>query len=71
MNEPGLTNERYLAFFEEIKSFSTLLEQLKKSRSLDDLSNNLPLIDYAQLNASLAYTLSTICKSIFQKFPIF
>jgi len=63
MNESGQTNERYLAFLEEVKGFQALLNQLKKSRNLDELSNKLPLVDYAQLNASLAYCLNTVSKS--------
>jgi len=60
MNEFDLANERFSSFSDEVKSFKLLLEQLKKSRNLDELSNQLPPLDYAQLNASLAYSLNTI-----------
>jgi len=63
MNESDLTNERFLSFSEEARNFKQLLEQLKKSRNLDELSNQLPPLDYAQLNASLAYSLNTILNS--------
>lgn len=60
MNE---SDEKFMSFSEEARNFKQLLEQLKKSRNLDELSNQLPSLDYAQLNASLAYSLNTILNS--------
>ena len=69
MNDFDLANERFSSFSEEVKNFKVLLEQLKKSRNLDELSNQLPPLDYAQLNASLAYCLNTILNStLFSQF---
>ena len=63
MNDSYQTNERFQAFLEEAKSLRSTIDQLKKLKSLEEVSNKMGLLDYAQLNASLAYSLSSMLKS--------
>lgn len=66
MSDTEQVNEKYTAFLEEAKGLKTTLEALKKYNNIEDLSEKLPLTDFAQLNASLAYCLNSLYYSIFQ-----
>lgn len=63
MNDSCQANDKLLAFLEEAKGLRSTIDQLKKLKSLEEGSNKMGLIDYAQLNASLAYSLSSLLKS--------
>lgn len=60
MTETEQVNERYSSFLEESKGLKTIIDQLKKYENIEHLSDKLSLVDYAQLNASLAYALNSL-----------
>ncbi len=68
MSDIEQLNDKYSTFLEDSKSLKTFLESLKKYNNIDDLSDQLSLTDYAQLNASLAYCLNSLYYS--NNFPV-
>ena len=60
MTDTEQLNEKYASFLEEAKGLKTILESLKKFNNIDDLADKVSLVDYAQLNASLAYCLNSL-----------
>ena len=64
MTDTEQTIEKYAGFLEEAKNLKSTLEILKKYNNIEDLSSKLSLVDYAQLNASLAYCLNSLYYSI-------
>jgi hypothetical protein len=65
MSDTELINEKYQAFLEEARGLKNTLEALKKFNNIEDLSEKIPLTDFAQLNASLAYCLNSLYYSTF------
>lgn len=65
MTDTEQVNEKYSSFLDEAKNLKATLESLKKFNNIDELSEKLSLVDYAQLNASLAYCLNSLYYSKF------
>ena len=60
MNDSIQSNEKLSGFFEEARGLQALLDQLTKFKTLDIVSNKMTPLDYAQLSASIAYSLNSL-----------
>ena len=64
MSDPETLNEKITQFIQEFNSFKSTIDQLKKFKNLDELSEKISLVEYAKLNSTLAYSLNSIYYSI-------
>jgi len=60
MSEPEALNEKLSQFLQDFNSLKATLDQLKKYKNLDELSEKISLVDYAKLNSALAYALNSL-----------
>ena len=60
MTDVEQTNEDFKTFVEEAKKLKELLGNLQKYKNVADLEEKVSLVDYAQLNASMAYCLNSL-----------
>ncbi len=60
MGDVENVNESFKEFLEGIKELKGNLENIKKFKNVGDLEENVSLADYAQLNATMAYSLNSL-----------
>ena len=68
MSDPETLNEKMTQFIQEFNSFKATIDQLKKFKNLDELSEKISLVEYAKLNSTLAYSLNSIYYSIIRSY---
>lgn len=68
MSDIEQVNENFKAFISQAENLKSTLQHLQKFKNVEELQDKLSLTDYAQLNASMAYTLNSLYYSIHQ-FP--
>jgi len=60
MSETEIVNNNFKSFIEEITELKSTLDNLKKFKNVADLEDKVALADYAQLNATMAYSLNSL-----------
>jgi len=60
MSEVESANSNFKDFIDEITKLNSTLENLKKFKSVGELEEKVSLVDYAQLNATMAYSLNSL-----------
>lgn len=64
MSDIEQVNETFKSFISQAENLKSTLEHLKKFKNVEELQDKVALTDYAQLNASMAYSLNSLYYSI-------